>query len=587
MTANQAPTASITINSGLTGGRFIAGQGINFSGTATDPEDGTLAASQFTWQVDYITSIDSGTPVVRPFVPEFSGQTGGNFTPATTGPYTLTDVAYRVMLTVRDSAGLPFTTTVDVLPNVSTLTVTTSPTGLQVTVDGQPFTAPRTFASVVGFERPIGAAASQSLGGTTYNFSGWSDGGAGTHTISTPLANTTYTASYVAAPAAFTAKVNFQTTNSQGFTGFVRDTGQTFGNRGNGFSYGWNATNNSTRNRNAANSPDERYDTLIHLQKSPNPNARWEMTVPNGTYNVRLVAGDARYFDSVYRTNVEGVLGLSGTPTSSQRWIDSTVQVTVTDGRLTISNGSGAQNNKLAFLEITQVGSPVASPPSPQVPVPPAPQPSGLVGSFDFNEGTGTTTADASTSGNTGTLNPGASFVAGRTGSGTALGLNGAGGFVGLAQDLNQWLGGTGTAAFWLRTTQAGHNTAWQAPGVLGVESAGDGNDVFWGWLDATGRIGIQAGNTAGAESASPVNDGQWHHIALTRNAASGAVQVYVDGTLSGSATSATGVKTTAFRSIGRIEDTGGTPTYLAGSLDNLRLYNRVLTVAEIQGLMS
>ena len=61
-------------------------------------------------------------------------------------------------------------------------------------------------------------------------------------------------------------------------------------------------------------------------------------------------------------------------------------------------------------------------------------------------------------------------------------------------------------------------------------------------------------------------------------------MQVYVDGVLSGSATSETGVKTTPFRSIGRIEDTGGTPTYLAGSLDDLRLYNRVLTAAEIEG---
>jgi glucose/arabinose dehydrogenase len=580
VTANQAPSASITINSGLTGGKFIAGQGISFSATASDPEDGSLAASQFTWQIDYITSIDSGTPVVRPFVPEFSGQTSGSFTPATTGPYTLTDVAYRITLTVHDSGGLPFTTALDVLPNVSTLTVTASPAGLQVTVDGQPFPAPHTFASVVGFQRPIGAPASQSSSGTTYNFSGWSDGGAATHTISTPLANTTYTATYVAAPAAFTARVDFQTSNSQGFAGYVADTGQVFGNRGNGFSYGWNASNSSTtRNRNASNSPDERYDTLIHLQKSPNSNARWEIAVPNGTYNVRLVAGDPKFFDSVYRINVEGVLGLAGTPTTSQRWIDSTVQVTVSDGRLTVSNAVGAQNNKLAFLEVTQVASASVSQP------PPAP--SGLVASYAFNEGAGTTTADSSASGNAGTLSGGASFIAGRSGAGTAVSLNGAGAFVGLRQDLSRWLGGTGTAAFWLRTTQVGNNTAWLAPGVLGVESAGNGNDVFWGWLDAVGRIGIQAGNTPGAKSAGPVNDGRWHHIALTRDAASGAVQVYVDGVRSGSARSDAGVKTTAFRSLGRIEDTGGTPTYLTGALDDVRLYGRVLMRTEIQGLLS
>jgi hypothetical protein len=196
VTANQAPSAAIAINAGLTNNRFIAGQNITFSGTATDPEDGTLGASRFTWRVDYITSINSGNPVVRPFVPAFSGQTSGNFTPATTGPYTLTDVAYRIVLTVTDAGGRSRTVTRDLAPNTATLTVTTNPAGLRVTVDGQPFTSPRTFRSVVGFVRPIGAAASQSAGGATYRFVSWSDGGAATHSIRTPLASTTYTAAY-------------------------------------------------------------------------------------------------------------------------------------------------------------------------------------------------------------------------------------------------------------------------------------------------------------------------------------------------------------------------------------------------------
>jgi MSHA biogenesis protein MshQ len=117
------------------------------------------------------------------------------------------------------------------------------------------------------------------------------------------------------------------------------------------------------------------------------------------------------------------------------------------------------------------------------------------------------------------------------------------------------------------------------------VESAGDGNDIFWGWLDATGRIGIQAGNTAGAKSANPINDGQWRHVALTRDAATGRVEVYVDGQPSGSATSDVGVKTTAFRTVGRIDDTGGTPTYFQGAVDDLLIFNRVLTADEVRAL--
>jgi len=200
VTANQAPAATITIDSGLNSGLFHAGQAIAFSGEATDQEDGPLAASQFTWQVEYITSIASGNPVLRPFVQPFGGATGGSFTPAVTGPYTLPDVAYRITLSVVDSQNRTTTVTRDVLPAVSTLTVQTSPAGRGLTVDAQPFTAPRTFQSVVGFERPIGVAPSQRDSLVLYTFGSWSDGGAATHTVVTPIADTTYTATLSTAP---------------------------------------------------------------------------------------------------------------------------------------------------------------------------------------------------------------------------------------------------------------------------------------------------------------------------------------------------------------------------------------------------
>ena len=103
----------------------------------------------------------------------------------------------------------------------------------------------------------------------------------------------------------------------------------------------------------AVYSPDQRYDTLTHLQKPANPDAIWEIALVNGTYRVRVVAGDASNFDSVFRTNVEGVLTVNGTPTTSTRWIEGTSTVTVTDGRLTIRSASGASNNKICFVEIT------------------------------------------------------------------------------------------------------------------------------------------------------------------------------------------------------------------------------------------
>lgn len=95
----------------------------------------------------------------------------------------------------------------------------------------------------------------------------------------------------------------------------------------------------------------------------------------------------------------------------------------------------------------------------------------------------------------------------------------------------------------------------------------------------------MQAGDTAGAKSAAQVNDGQWHHVALTRDQATGRVEVYVDGTPSGSATSVIGVKTSPFRSIGRTDDTGGTPTGFVGAVGDFLVFNRVLTADVIRGL--
>jgi hypothetical protein len=161
------------------------------------------------------------------------------------------------------------------------------------------------------------------------------------------------------APVFATARINFQPAGAPAYAGYLIDSGATYAAR-NGRTYGWRATNNSTRDRNSTRSPDQRYDTLIHMQRAGATNAVWEIAVPNGRYSVRIVAGDASNTDSVYRINAEGVLAVSGTPTSAVRWFEGNVTVNVADGRLTISNGAGASNNKMCFIEISQAPAAVA-----------------------------------------------------------------------------------------------------------------------------------------------------------------------------------------------------------------------------------
>jgi glucose/arabinose dehydrogenase len=188
VTSNQPPAGTIT--QPAAGTLYSGGSAIAFAATASDPEDGTLPASAFTWRVDFHHDTHS-----HPFMPSTSGVTGGTFTIPTTGE-TSTNVWYRIVLTVRDSAGATDTTFRDVLPRKVNITLTTSPPGLQLLLDAQPTASPVTFESVVGIVRTLGAPSPQLLGGTSYEFRTWSDGGAATHTISTPPVDTAYLATY-------------------------------------------------------------------------------------------------------------------------------------------------------------------------------------------------------------------------------------------------------------------------------------------------------------------------------------------------------------------------------------------------------
>ena len=126
----------------------------------------------------------------------------------------------------------------------------------------------------------------------------------------------------------------------------------------------------------------------------------------------------------------------------------------------------------------------------------------------------------------------GSNWVSGR--QFTALQFDGVNEYLAVATNLANTLGGTASLSFWLRTTQTGAVSAATAPGIAGVAGSGG---VQWGWLDDAGRIGLAVDNTLVVRSTNAVNDGQWHHVVLTRDSATGAGQVYLDGVLSATAT--------------------------------------------------
>lgn len=192
-------------------------------------------------------------------------------------------------------------------------------------------------------------------------------------------------------------------------------------------------------------------------------------------------------------------------------------------------------------------------------------------------DGTPGEVLDSSGNGNTGTANGGLNTEAGLI----CLGGN----FDGVndyiqSTSLYAALRGTATLSFWIRTTQTGAVNTWQSPGVAGVEQSGGTDDIFWGWLDENGHIGVSVGNDNTTKSTRPINDDSFHHIVLSRDALAGTYRIYIDGTLDARGAIATGDIGTSFASIGRIH---GSEKYFQGQLDELLIFGQVLTDAQVR----
>ncbi len=189
---NTAPTGVIdSPTSSLT---WRVGDTINFSGHATDAQDGTLPASALTWSLivhHCFTPTDCHTHLIQPI----NGVSSGSFAaPDHNYPCWL-----ELQLTATDSGGLNSTTSVRLDPKTVVLTFKSNPGGLvlsDLVVNEAPRSTPFSVTVVVGSANSVSAPSPQQFNKSTYNFMSWSDGGPQSHTITAPAVNTTYTAIY-------------------------------------------------------------------------------------------------------------------------------------------------------------------------------------------------------------------------------------------------------------------------------------------------------------------------------------------------------------------------------------------------------
>jgi glucose/arabinose dehydrogenase len=183
--ANTKPVAHII--SPEENATYIAGTTISFSGSGADTEDGALAAVAMSWQINFHHDTHKHDEPLR------NGVSEGTFEIPDQGE-TSANVWYRIILSVTDSKGSVGKDSVDLLPQKSFLNFVTDPLGLQVTIDGQPKTAPISIESVVGIKREIGTYRLQTSDNVVYEFSNWLHGGDVIQLLATPDNDITYTA---------------------------------------------------------------------------------------------------------------------------------------------------------------------------------------------------------------------------------------------------------------------------------------------------------------------------------------------------------------------------------------------------------
>ncbi|MFW7413411.1 PQQ-dependent sugar dehydrogenase [Demequina sp. SO4-18] len=179
----------VTITSPSADALFRAGDTIQVAGQATD--DDPLADADFAWTVQFGHDNHFHPADLIP------NGTSGEFAVPTSGHDYSNETWYRITLTVTDADGLVGTDTVEIYPDKVNFTLATEPAGLVVNLDSVPHATPWVHDTLIGFEHTVTARSPQCLGGDSYVFDSWSDGGAATHGYTVPEADSTLTAVFV------------------------------------------------------------------------------------------------------------------------------------------------------------------------------------------------------------------------------------------------------------------------------------------------------------------------------------------------------------------------------------------------------
>lgn len=195
-------------------------------------------------------------------------------------------------------------------------------------------------------------------------------------------------------------------------------------------------------------------------------------------------------------------------------------------------------------------------------------EPSGLVGYWPLDEGSGTETYDASANANNGVLINAPTWGTGKVGA--DLTFNGTSQAVDLGNPTESQIT-NGTVELWMKSTQTSGQVSMASKGSSWWVGLDNGMPAIYDWTTSNTCIGT-----------TNIADGNWHQVAvsLQSGVTNGSI-IYVDGVQNQTCTWTTQSQT------GKVvfaAAQGGSPyqQYYTGSLDQVKLFNRVLSPQEI-----
>ena len=195
---------------------------------------------------------------------------------------------------------------------------------------------------------------------------------------------------------------------------------------------------------------------------------------------------------------------------------------------------------------------------------------------YYFNESVNTNPLIDSIGGYNGTVN-GTTIATGKING--ARSFNGSSDYVTIARPVQDDF----SICAWINTTTVGNGTNhYQYAPILDSEVGGYVSDFGFG-IDSNGKLGFGDGDGTdySLSGSTTVSTGSWMFVCATRNKTTGLMSLYVNGSLDGTKT---GSKTSlTANSNARIGYGYDAPKYINGLIDDLTIYNTVLSLNDIQ----